>query len=80
MAKAEMIIKVVMAPHDSPTFYIEDYLKLVGDDDGIAGLQKVLDMKGLKKSEQVSNKQIQPCGSASNSFSAVVKSCRQSGA
>ena len=52
MSKAEMILKVVMAPHDPANLFVEDYLKLVGEDDGLAGFQKILDMKGLKKSEQ----------------------------
>eukprot|EP00041_Stephanoeca_diplocostata_P000373 m.14441 g.14441 ORF g.14441 m.14441 type:complete len:903 (-) comp10450_c0_seq1:269-2977(-) len=49
---AEMILKVVMAPHEPPQLYVEDYIKLVGDDEGITQLQKILDMKGLRKSEQ----------------------------
>lgn len=52
MSKAEMLIKVVMAPHDPPKLYVEDYLKLIGDAEGIAVFQKVLDMKGLSKKEQ----------------------------
>jgi hypothetical protein len=50
--KAEMILKVVMAPHEPPQLYVEDYSKLVGDEEGISTLQTILEMKGLKKSEQ----------------------------
>ena len=51
MMKAEMILKVVMSPHIPPSLYVEDFLKLLGDDEGVSGFQKVLDMKGLKKAE-----------------------------
>ena len=51
MMKAELILKVVMSPHIPPSLYVEDYMKMLGEDDGIAGFQKVLDMKGLKKAE-----------------------------
>ena len=37
--KAEMILKVVMAPHEPPSLYVEDYIKLVGDEEGITTLQ-----------------------------------------
>lgn len=52
MAKTEMILKIVMAPHEPAQLYVEDYLKLVGEEEGISALQKILDMKGLKKAEQ----------------------------
>jgi hypothetical protein len=51
MMKAELILKVVMSPHIPPSLYVEDYMKMLGEDDGVAGFQKVLDMKGLKKAE-----------------------------
>lgn len=37
---------MLMAPHDIPALYVQDYIKLVGTDDGVAGFQKVLEMKG----------------------------------
>jgi len=52
MSKAEMVLKVVMSPHDPANMFVEDYLKLIGEDDGLSGFQKILDMKGLKKAEQ----------------------------
>eukprot|EP00045_Choanoeca_perplexa_P013840 m.158760 g.158760 ORF g.158760 m.158760 type:complete len:855 (+) comp16474_c0_seq1:115-2679(+) len=52
MAKAEMILKVMMSPFEPPELYVQDYVKLVGDEDGLPGFQKLLDMRGLKKSEQ----------------------------
>jgi hypothetical protein len=53
MLKAEMVLKTVMSPHEQldPNIYAETYLQLCGEDDGLAGFQKILDMKGLKKAE-----------------------------
>ncbi|XP_028396416.1 vacuolar protein sorting-associated protein 53 homolog isoform X2 [Dendronephthya gigantea] len=51
MAKAEMILKVVMSPHDPPVGFVDNYIKLVGDAD-TSNFQKLLDMKGLRRSEQ----------------------------
>lgn len=50
MTKAEMILKVVMAPHDPFNSFVDNYLKFLPDSD-ITEFQKVLDMKGLKRSE-----------------------------
>ncbi|XP_071037420.1 vacuolar protein sorting-associated protein 53 homolog isoform X2 [Parasteatoda tepidariorum] len=49
MTKAEMILKVVMAPHEKESF-VDDYIKFLPESD-ITEFQKVLDMKGLKRSE-----------------------------
>lgn len=51
MTKAEMILKVVMAPHEPAQGFVENYIKLLPESD-ITEFQKVLDMKGLKRSEQ----------------------------
>ncbi|KAG8194624.1 hypothetical protein JTE90_003101 [Oedothorax gibbosus] len=50
MTKAEMILKVVMAPHENAQSFVENYIKLLPESD-ITEFQKVLDMKGLKRSE-----------------------------
>eukprot|EP00051_Salpingoeca_urceolata_P027977 m.484296 g.484296 ORF g.484296 m.484296 type:complete len:850 (+) comp23287_c0_seq1:244-2793(+) len=53
MLKAEMILKVLRKPHDPPKLYVEDYLELVGHEEGgLGAFQKILDMKGLYKKEQ----------------------------
>ena len=44
MTKAEMILKVVMSPHDPPQPYVDNYIKLLTETD-ITEFQKVLDMK-----------------------------------
>ncbi|XP_046839737.1 vacuolar protein sorting-associated protein 53 homolog [Xenia sp. Carnegie-2017] len=51
MEKAEMIVKVVMSPHDPAVGFVDNYIKLVGDSD-TSNFQKILDMKGLRRSEQ----------------------------
>lgn len=51
MKKAEMILKVVMSPHDPPVGFVDNYIKLLADTD-TSNFQKLLDMKGLKRSEQ----------------------------
>lgn len=51
MKKAEMILKVVMSPHDPVVGFIDNYIKLMEDTD-TSNFQKLLDMKGLKRSEQ----------------------------
>ncbi|XP_074640960.1 vacuolar protein sorting-associated protein 53 homolog [Tubulanus polymorphus] len=51
MTRAEMILKVVMSPSDPPQSFVDNFLKLLADRD-ISDFQKVLDMKGLKRSEQ----------------------------
>lgn len=50
MSKAEMILKVVLVPHDSIDSFIESYFKLMSESD-VAEFQRILDMKGVKKSE-----------------------------
>lgn len=51
MVKAEMILKVVMAPMDSPQSFVDNYMKFLPESD-ISEFQKVLEMKGLKRNEQ----------------------------
>ncbi|XP_067032870.1 vacuolar protein sorting-associated protein 53 homolog [Acropora muricata] len=51
MKKAEMILKVVMSPHDPVVGFIDNYIKLMEDTE-TSNFQKLLDMKGLKRSEQ----------------------------
>lgn len=51
MKKAEMILKVVMSPHDPAVGFVDNYIKLLADTD-TSNFQKLLDMKGLKRSEQ----------------------------
>ncbi|XP_044286182.1 vacuolar protein sorting-associated protein 53 homolog isoform X1 [Varanus komodoensis] len=51
MTRAEMILKVVMAPHEPPVVFADNYIKLLADCNTDT-FQKVLDMKGLKRSEQ----------------------------
>uniref|UniRef100_A0A3P9MMF6 Vacuolar protein sorting-associated protein 53 homolog n=1 Tax=Oryzias latipes TaxID=8090 RepID=A0A3P9MMF6_ORYLA len=53
MTRAEMILKVVMAPHEPPVVFVDNYIKLLADGNPET-FQKVLDMKGLKRSEQSS--------------------------
>lgn len=51
MTRAEMILKVVMSHADPPNQFIDQYIRLVQDPDS-AELVKLLDMKGIKRSEQ----------------------------
>ncbi|XP_065090131.1 vacuolar protein sorting-associated protein 53 homolog [Ochlerotatus camptorhynchus] len=51
MAKAEMIIKVVMQPIYPSTLYIEQYLKLLPESN-VVEFHKILEMKSVKKIEQ----------------------------
>ncbi|XP_070591512.1 vacuolar protein sorting-associated protein 53 homolog isoform X1 [Erythrolamprus reginae] len=53
MTRAEMILKVVMAPHEPPVIFVDNYIKLLSDCT-IDTFQKILEMKGLKRSEQSS--------------------------
>ncbi|XP_063258851.1 vacuolar protein sorting-associated protein 53 homolog isoform X2 [Prinia subflava] len=53
MTRAEMILKVVMAPHEPPVVFVDNYIKLLSDCSNDT-FQKILDMKGLKRSEQSS--------------------------
>lgn len=50
MTKAEMILKVVLAPHNPVDSFIESYLKLLPDSDATE-FMKILDMKGVKRSD-----------------------------
>lgn len=51
MTKAEMIIKVVMAPISPPNTFLEQFLKLLPDSN-LVEFHKILDMKGLKRADQ----------------------------
>ncbi|XP_039742162.1 vacuolar protein sorting-associated protein 53 homolog isoform X4 [Pteropus medius] len=51
MTWAEMILKVVMAPHEPSVVFVDNYIKLLTDCN-TETFQKILDMKGLKRSEQ----------------------------
>uniref|UniRef100_A0AAY5EXH4 Vacuolar protein sorting-associated protein 53 homolog n=1 Tax=Electrophorus electricus TaxID=8005 RepID=A0AAY5EXH4_ELEEL len=51
MTRAEMILKVVMAPHEPLVVFVDNYIKLLADGNPET-FQKILDMKGLKRSEQ----------------------------
>ncbi|KAI5626730.1 vacuolar protein sorting-associated protein 53-like, partial [Silurus asotus] len=51
MTRAEMILKVVMAPHEPSVVFVDNYIKLLADGNPET-FQKILDMKGLKRSEQ----------------------------
>uniref|UniRef100_A0A4W3IB41 Vacuolar protein sorting-associated protein 53 homolog n=1 Tax=Callorhinchus milii TaxID=7868 RepID=A0A4W3IB41_CALMI len=53
MTRAEMILKVVMAPHEASVVFVDNYIKLLADC-STDTFQKILDMKGLKRSEQSS--------------------------
>uniref|UniRef100_A0A8C9EDY0 Vacuolar protein sorting-associated protein 53 homolog n=1 Tax=Phocoena sinus TaxID=42100 RepID=A0A8C9EDY0_PHOSS len=53
MTRAEMILKVVMAPHEPLVVFVDNYIKLLTDCN-TETFQKILDMKGLKRSEQSS--------------------------
>ncbi|XP_071493403.1 vacuolar protein sorting-associated protein 53 homolog [Diadema antillarum] len=51
MTKAEMILKVVMSPQDPAEAFVDNYIKLIADTD-TSNFQKLLEMKGLKRSDQ----------------------------
>lgn len=53
MTRAEMILKVVMAPHEPLELFVDNYIKLLMDYN-TETFQKILDMKGLKRNEQSS--------------------------
>ncbi|XP_077152472.1 vacuolar protein sorting-associated protein 53 homolog isoform X1 [Ranitomeya variabilis] len=53
MTRAEMILKVVMAPHENSVVFVDNYIKLLADC-STETFQKILEMKGLKRSEQSS--------------------------
>ncbi|XP_060584875.1 vacuolar protein sorting-associated protein 53 homolog [Ruditapes philippinarum] len=50
MTKAEMILKVMMNHHEPAMGFIDNYIRLLNDSD-IGEFQKILEMKGLKRSE-----------------------------
>eukprot|EP00112_Aurelia_sp_Birch-Aquarium-sp1_P023247 Seg685.3 transcript_id=Seg685.3/GoldUCD/mRNA.D3Y31 product="Vacuolar protein sorting-associated protein 53-like" protein_id=Seg685.3/GoldUCD/D3Y31 len=74
MSKAEMILKVVMSPHDPPAGFVDNYIKLLNDSD-TANFQKLLEMKGLKRNEQHTMLELFrsriPAGSAGGSAGAL---------
>ena len=45
MEKAELIIKVVMAPHEHAEEFLSSYSKLMVGDTDVSNFQKVLEMK-----------------------------------
>ncbi|KAJ8667632.1 hypothetical protein QAD02_009295 [Eretmocerus hayati] len=51
MTSAEMILKIVMTPSDLPGSFVDQCRKLIPDLK-LAEYQKILDMKGLRKTEQ----------------------------
>ncbi|KAM9320711.1 vacuolar protein sorting-associated protein 53 homolog [Gastrophryne carolinensis] len=53
MTRAEMILKVVMAPHEPSVVFVDNYIKLLADC-STETFQKILEMKGLKRGEQSS--------------------------
>ncbi|EGD75791.1 hypothetical protein PTSG_07909 [Salpingoeca rosetta] len=52
LGQAETLLKLLMAPHDPPGIFVQDYTKLIGDDEPLVPFAKILDMKGLRKAEQ----------------------------
>jgi hypothetical protein len=50
MTRAEMMLKVVLVPHSMVDSFIESYLKLLPDSD-TSEFMKILDMKGVKKTD-----------------------------
>ncbi|XP_061198063.1 vacuolar protein sorting-associated protein 53 homolog [Saccostrea echinata] len=53
MTRAEHILKVVMSPHTDQHRFVESYYRMLSDSD-LNEFQKVLEMKGLRRSEQSS--------------------------
>ncbi|XP_048777650.2 vacuolar protein sorting-associated protein 53 homolog [Ostrea edulis] len=51
MTRAEHILKVVMSPHADQHRFVESYYRMLSDSD-LNEFQKVLEMKGLRRSEQ----------------------------
>ena len=45
MEKAELIVKVVMAPHEQAEEFISSYRKLMQEDNDVNNFQKILEMK-----------------------------------
>lgn len=71
MSKAEMILKVVMSPHNPQTSFVESYIKLLNDGD-VSNFQKILDMKGMRRSEQHSMLEIFRTQMVSNTAGAEI--------
>ncbi|OZJ04577.1 hypothetical protein BZG36_02776 [Bifiguratus adelaidae] len=51
IARAEAILKVIMVPVDPPNEFVEKYILLIGDKN-IGNVQRILDLKGVKKADQ----------------------------
>jgi hypothetical protein len=51
MTRAEMILKVVLTPHDSARQFVKNYLQFMNNDGDIGSFKKVLDMKSIRKPE-----------------------------
>jgi hypothetical protein len=49
--KAELIIKIVMSPHEQGEEFVSYYLSIMADKD-VNTFQKILEMKGLRRNEQ----------------------------
>lgn len=52
MEKAELIVKIVMSPHDHAEEFVSHYLSIMHGDNDTNNFHKILEMKGLRKSEQ----------------------------
>jgi len=50
MSKAEMVLKVVLVPHNIVDSFIESYFKLLPDSNAVE-FQRILEVKGVKKNE-----------------------------
>ena len=78
MTKAEMLLKVVMTPHEPNSAFVSACIKLLVDLDSDT-VQKILDMKGLRRMEQnaileVFRAQAPASGAAALSASPLVES------
>ena len=51
MTKAEMVLKIVLAPIEPPLNFVKQFVKLLPDAQ-ISDFQKILDMKNVKKGDQ----------------------------
>lgn len=50
MSKAEMVLKVVLVPHNVVNSFIESYFKLLPESNAVE-FQRILEVKGIKKNE-----------------------------
>lgn len=50
MSKAEMILKVVLVPHNTPASFVESYFKLLPESNANE-FQRILEVKGVKRNE-----------------------------